>query len=73
MGSLKKAVATYVATAFIWSKVCLGFAKDVVWDSVGTARNARFDDSAEVLLVLLDVVGKGIQQTLGMNGVHDDT
>ena len=50
----------------------LGLAQNVVWDGIGITGNARFDDGAEVLLILLDVVGKGIQQTLGMNGIHDD-
>ena len=58
---------------FMSKQAGLGFAQDVVWDGVGITGNAGFDDGAEVLLVLLDVVGKGIQQTFGMNGIHDDT
>ncbi len=66
-------MATVVATASYYiAKLDLCFAKDVVLDSVDIAGNAGFDYGAEVLLILLDVVGEGTQQSLGMNGIHDD-
>ena len=47
----------------------LGFAKDIVGHcTIGR----RLDDGAELLLVCLEVVVKGGEEALGVDGAHDE-